>query len=206
MKKTIYIFFLFLFFSYKIQAQQRFKAGIKLGLSTSQVAGDTYSGFHKAGLVGGAFVTARLKENWTSQFEIIYIQKGSRHNFNTDKGDLTFYFLQLDYIEVPILFQFHQKKFSFEFGPGISYLLKEKEYNEVMDLTGYRPFNKEEITLNIGINYIFYKNLCINWRYSNSVTSIRSHASGASTWYNPGQLNNVLAFSLTYTFGNAEEQ
>ena len=205
MKKHIGIYLLiFLFFS-EVQAQQRFKAGLKAGISTSQVAGDTYSGFNKAGLDGGAYVTGKLNEKWTAQFEIIYIQKGSRHNYNPDKGDLTFYFLQLDYIEVPILFQFHQKKFIFELGPGFSYLLKEQEYNETQDLTGYRPFNKNEINLNIGISYALYKNWGINWRYSNSVSSIRGFASGAKVWYNPGERNNVLAFTLTYTFGHAEE-
>lgn len=206
MKKIVFIFFIVFLFSSKIQAQQRFKAGVKLGLSTSQVAGDTYSGFHKAGLAGGGYVTGKLNTNWTAQFEIIYIQKGSKHNYNEEAGDFTYYFLQLDYIEVPLLFQFHQKKFTFELGPGFGFLIKEKEYNHVQDLTGYRPFNKNEITLNIGISYIIYKRLGMNWRYTNSVSSIRSHASGASTWNNPGQRNNVITFSLTYTFGHAAEE
>ncbi|MGQ0829826.1 MAG: porin family protein [Bacteroidota bacterium] len=206
MKKAVWIFFIIFLFSSKIQAQQRFKAGVKIGLSTSQVAGDTYSGFHKAGLAGGAYVTGKINEKWTAQFEILYIQKGSKHNFNQQAGDFTYYFLQLDYIEVPILFHFHQKKFTFELGPGLGFLIKEKEYNHLQDLTGFRPFNKNEITANIGISYILFKNLGMNWRYTNSLTSIRSHASGASTWYNPGQMNNVLTFSLTYTFGHGAEE
>ncbi|MBA3704824.1 MAG: PorT family protein [Bacteroidetes bacterium] len=205
MKKIIYIFFVVFLFCAQAFSQQRFRAGLKTGVSTSQVAGDTYSGFNKAGLDGGGFVTGKINEKWTVQFEIIYIQKGSRHNFNSEIGDYTYYFLQLDYIEVPLLFQFHQKKFTFELGPGYGYLLKEKEYNHVMDLTGYRPFNKNEICLNVGISFVLYKNFGINWRYSNSISSIRSHASGASTWNNPGQRNNVLAFCLTYMFGHAEE-
>jgi hypothetical protein len=151
-------------------------------------------------------VRGKLSEKWSAQLEIMYIQKGSRHNYNPEKGDYAFYFLQLDYIEVPVLFLFHQKKFTFELGPSFGFLLKEEEYNEVQELTGYRPFNKNELNYNIGISYEIYKNWGMNWRYSNSLTPIRSHASGARTWYNPGQKNNVLAFSLTYTFGHAEEQ
>jgi len=206
MKNFIFIFFIAFLFTSKIQAQQRFNAGAKLGISTSQVAGDTYSGFHKAGLAGGAFVKGKLNKKWTARFEIMYIQKGSKHNYNEEAGDFTYYFLQLDYIEVPVLFEFHQKKFTFELGPGFGFLLKEKEYNHVQDLTGARPFNKSEITVNIGISYILYKNLGMNWRYTNSVSSIRSHASGASTWNNTGQRNNVLTFSLTYTFRHATEE
>jgi hypothetical protein len=70
-----------------LNAQQRFNAGIKAGVSTTQVSGDTYSGYNKAGLVGGAFVRGIMNEKWTGQFEIMYIQKGSRHNGNPDKGD-----------------------------------------------------------------------------------------------------------------------
>ena len=194
------------FFAFEIEAQQRFKAGLKAGLSASQVAGDTYAGYDKAGFDGGAFVTGKLNEKWSAQFEIIYIQKGSRHNSNPDKGDMTFYLLQLNYIEVPLLFQYHQKKFTFEFGPSFGYLQKEREYNEYAELTGIRPFYKTETSYNIGISRTLYKNFSINWRFSNSFLAIRKHASGASTWYNPGQRNHVLAFTLTYLFGSGETE
>ncbi len=206
MRKLILIAVIFLFFVTGIKAQQRFKVGLKAGLSTSQVAGDTYSGYHKAGFDGGGFVTGKLSEKWSAQFEIIYIQKGSKQNQNPEKGMFNFYFLQLDYIEVPVLFQFHQKKFTFEAGPGFGYLVKEREYNDYGEITGARPFFKTEASFNLGISYKIYKNLGMNWRYCNSFLAIRKHASGASTWYNPGQINNVLAFTLTYQFGNNESE
>lgn len=206
MKKIIFIAILFLLIGSETKAQQRFKAGLKAGLSTSQVAGDTYSGYHKAGFDGGGFVTGKLSEKWSAQFEIIYIQKGSKHNQNPDKGDFSFYFLQLDYVEVPVVFQYHQQKLTFEAGPGFGYLVKEREYNDYGDITGVSPFFKTEVSFNLGISYIIYKNLGMNWRYCNSFLAIRKHASGASTWYNPGQINNVLAFTLTYQFGNEKSE
>ena len=47
--------------SEKMQAQQ-FHGGIALGLVGSQVAGDTYSGYNKAGISGGGFVNLNLSE------------------------------------------------------------------------------------------------------------------------------------------------
>lgn len=187
-------------------AQKRFIPGLKAGVSTSQVAGDTYSGYNKAGFAGGGSITAQFTEKYAGYFEIIYIQKGSQHNGNQDKGDYSFYFLELDYIEVPLLFQFHQRKFTYEAGPAISFLIREEEYFNFFNLTGANPFNKNEISLNLGLNYSIYKGLGINWRYSYSLTPIRAHASGATRWYNPGQMNNVLTFTLTYKFdrNNAE--
>ncbi len=195
-----FIFILLLSTFIQLKAQQRFKAGIKAGLSTSQVAGDTYSGYNKAGFTGGGFLTATVGEKWTGQFEIIYIQKGSRHNGNPEKGDYTYYFLQLDYMEVPLLLQYRQNKFTYELGTGISFLIKEQEYFNWQNLTGINPFNKNEVDINLGISYTIFNNLGVSWRFSNSITPIRAHASGASRWYNPGQLNNVLAFTLTYRF------
>lgn len=200
MQKSIFIFFLLLFISNGIDAQQRFKTGLKAGLSTSQVDGDTYTGYNKAGFVGGAFVNGQLNEKWTGKFEIIYIQKGSKHNANPEKGEIDYYYLGLNYMEVPVLFQYHQKKFTYEFGPGIAYLFKEKEYFNWQNLTGLNPLNKTEIGINLGISYTVFDNLDINWRYSYSITPIREHSFGARTWYNPGQMNNVLAFTLTYQF------
>ena len=203
MKAKTQIFFLLLttFGLTSLNAQQRFRAGIKAGLSTSQVSGDTYSGYNKAGFAGGGFVTAALKQNWSGQFEIIYIQKGSQHNANPDVGDYNYYFLKLNYIEVPLLLQYHQKNFTYHAGPSISFLIKEEEFFNFMDLTGVRPFNPTEVSVNIGLGYTVFKNVGITARFSTSVTSIRTHASGASRWYNPGQTNSVLAFTLSYKFG-----
>ncbi len=186
--------------SYNSLAQQRFVAGVKAGISTSQVDGDTYAGFDKVGFDGGAFLKGKFNEKWTGQFEIIYIQKGSKHNPNTEIGDYNFYYLGLNYIEVPLLFQYHHKKYIFEFGPGFGYLIKEKELLNEQDLSGARPFLKKEININFGLSYTIIKNLEINCRYSYSLTPVREHSLGAKTWYNPGQMNDVLAFTLTYQF------
>lgn len=206
MKNRIYIFIFLLLISSGISAQQRFKAGVKAGLATTQVDGDTYSGYNKAGFIGGGFVRAELNEKWTAQFEIIYTQKGSKHNANPEKNNFDYYYLGLNYIEVPILFQYHQKKFMYEFGPGFGYLIKEEEFFNFQNLTGLYPFNKREISFNAGISYTLINNLDINWRYSYSLTPVRAHASGASRWYNPGQMNNVIAFTLTYKFGSAKTE
>lgn len=204
--KFIYFSLFVTFISLEVNAQQRFMTGLKAGLSTSQVDGDTYTGYNKVGFDGGAFVNGKLNEKWTGQFEIIYIQKGSKHNPNTEIGDYTFYSLALNYIEVPVLLQYHYKKYTFESGPGFSYLIKEKEYFNGQDITGISPFIKKEINFNIGISYTFLNNLGIDCRYSYSITPIREHSFGAKTWYNPGQMNNVLAFTLTYQFGDAKTE
>jgi hypothetical protein len=197
---------LLLFFVVTGNAQQRFKAGVKAGLSTSQVEGDTYGGFDKAGFDGGIFIRGKINEKWTGQMEMIFIQKGSKHNSDPDNGDFSYYYLGLNYIEVPLLFQYHQKKFTFEVGPYFGYLISNKEYNEYGEVYKPLPFNSKEVGAGLGISYDLLKNLSINWRYSNSLLPIRDFQSGARRWNNPGQRNNVLAFTLNYRFVGKDEK
>jgi hypothetical protein len=199
------VFFVFLLLAFSTQAQRRFVVGIKAGLSTSQVDGDTYGGYDKAGFDGGIFVTGKLNDKWTAQMEMIFIQKGSKHNSNPDEGDLTYYDLRLNYFEVPVLFQFHQKKFTFEVGPSFGYLISNTEYNENGEVYNPVLFNSYDIGGGVGISYDIIKNLSVNWRYSYSLLPIRDYQSGATRWNNPGQRNNVLAFTLNYRFGKDEK-
>lgn len=206
MKKAFSILFVLSFLYFHAEAQSRFKAGLRLGMSTSQVEGDTYGGFDKFGLDGGATLHAKLNEKWGAQFEILFVQKGSKHIGDVAKGDYSFYLMQLNYVEVPLLLQYRQKKITFEFGPGIGYLINSKEYDTGGEVMNAIPFYTTEVSGNLGINYQVYKNFGITWRFTNSLLPIRKYASGASFWFNPGQRNNVLAFTLTYTFGNAEPE
>src|SRR5690554_5506952 len=81
--------------STSIKAQNSFRAGASFGVIASQVAGDGYGGFDKAGLFGGPFVNIYTSENWSWQMEINYAQKGSRKNPNTAEGDHESFIMRL---------------------------------------------------------------------------------------------------------------
>lgn len=203
MKKSTFIALFLILTVGTTQAQSRFRAGLRAGIATSQVHGDTYEGFHKFGFDVGATLNAKINEKWKAQFEILFVQKGSKFIGDANKGDLRFYLMQLNYIEVPILFQYEHKKFVFEIGPGVGYLINSREYDQSGEVINGIPFYSMEVSGSVGISYNIYKNLGINWRFTNSILPIREFASGASTASNPGQRNNVLAFALIYTFGDA---
>ncbi len=206
MKRILFIALSIACSTYQSSAQERFKAGLKVGVSTSQVEGDTYGGFDKAGFDGGASIHVKFNNKWSAQLEMLFVQKGSKHVGDANKGDYSYYLMQLNYIEVPLLIQYTQKKFTFEAGPGFAYLISGKEYDGVGLIVNALPFYKTEMNASIGINYKVYKNFGINWRFTNSLLPIRGFYSGASTWYNPGQRNNVISITATYTFGSAETE
>ena len=199
--KIIPLFIFIVFGNLFLVAQSRFVPGLKLGMSTSQVHGDSASGFHKAGIAGGATLTTHFNKKWTAQFEIIFIQKGSKQVFSSAVSDSWYYyFLSLNYVEVPVLVQYHYKKFTIEAGPAFAYLINEKEWFNEQDLTGVHPFKSTEISGSAGISYLLLKRLGISCRYTNSLISIRDLVGGTGKWDTEGLRNNVLAFTFTYQF------
>ncbi len=46
--------------------------------TATQVDGDTYGGYNKAGFQGGVFVNTRLSDLFSAQLEIKYTGKGAR--------------------------------------------------------------------------------------------------------------------------------
>ena len=210
MKRSLSILLLLLAMTFCSQAQSRFKAGMRFGISTSQVEGDGYKGFHKFGLAAGLTLTAKLNDKWDTQFEMLFIQKGSRHSgfdsTSTGYGAAEYYEINLKYLEVPLLLKYKQKKFTFEAGLGLGYLISAKEYNAYGEFPSITPFKSAEFSCIAGVHYQLYRKLGFTWRYSNSILPIRDYASGASFWFNPGQINVVLAFTATYQFGKFEEE
>jgi len=56
--------------------------GVQAGLVGSQVEGDNYWGYNKAGFYGGVYSNRRLNDRASFQLEFNYIQKGSHQNPN----------------------------------------------------------------------------------------------------------------------------
>ena len=97
--KTKSLLLLLLLFVSITSYSQAFFGGVAAGAVTSQVDGDDNNGFHKVGFTAGAFVGLELSEIFDLQFEIKYIQKGSKSS--TD--DPVSFSIKLDYIEAPLV-------------------------------------------------------------------------------------------------------
>jgi hypothetical protein len=180
---------------------QRFGGGLIAGLSATQVSGDNLGGFDKAGIGAGGFVNLKFSEKFSAQMELMFIQKGSKSNSN----DSIFYRMKLQYVEVPILIGYHYKKFIFDAGPSVGFLVSATEEDFYSVLKDQKPFNPIDLSVNIGITYPLLNRLYLNWRISNSVIPIREHASGATFRLNRGQYNSMLFFSFRYYFEKKEK-
>ncbi len=202
------LFFLLLFISFQGLFAQTFHIGMLAGVNTSQVSGDGYSGFNKAGILVGGYANLALNERTRLQFEINYSQKGSRRNPDTENGDTEFFLLRLDYIEVPIMASWELNKFTFEAGAYLGQLVNEylEDENGIFDVPPeINQFKSIDMGGLVGINFKFTETLIMNWRYNNSLIPVREHDSGEQFRFNSGMFHSYFSFTLRYEFIGSNE-
>ena len=129
MFKLLLIISAFIALPYFSGAQNTFKAGVKAGVIGSQIDGDGYTGWDKAGFTGGGFVRTELNESWGVQFDLLYSQKGSRDPQDPDNGKYDYYLIKVDYIEIPLNIQYTLSKFRAEAGLSFGALINVVEEN-----------------------------------------------------------------------------
>lgn len=206
MKK--HLFFLFILIISAITAHsQAFYGGIALGGVTSQVDGDGNDGFHKAGFTGGVFAGYEINDIFETQFEIKYIQKGSR----SSADDPIQFTTSLDYVELPLVasanlgflsINGHQLDWiSIEAGASVDILAYTNNRNNGANESSNR-WKRFCVNGILGAKFnIINKNLQLGTRI---ITSINSAYSGnylqALRFGQWGAFNDVLELVLYYRF------
>ncbi len=189
--------FLFLIVFPCLLSAQGFKAGLRVGVVGSQVDGDTYEGFNKAGITAGLFVNRKLSDLFSLQLEMNYIQKGSRKPLDDNN---TYYLMRVTYIEVPVLLQWHAGKLIDIFaGPSFGVLLNSHEETHFGEFKG-PDFEKNEIAARIGISYKLSEKWSVDGRYSSSITTIRPSPAAYTPFFEKGQYNRLIEIGLSVIF------
>ena len=205
-----YLFLSFLFiqiFFFSQEKKDAFNLLLNVGLTPSQVHGDAFSGFHKVGFTGGLGVESVFSDKAKMSLSFIFIQKGARKNQNPTKGDLTFYYLNLNYLEVPLMVTYTQsKKYIFDIGVSAGYLINSYEATENGSFGNLYPFKKMEYSVKIGLGYNINSKWFANFRSSNSFITTRPNYTKQAIYFNnilartfnKGYYNNILEFTLGY--------
>lgn len=202
MLKTIAFIFILVSISVMTSAQN-FNAQLLAGVCASQVSGDQLAGFNKAGIMIGAGINTLIAKKVSLGFEIYYIQKGSRKQNDVEKGDLEYYRLRLNYMEVPVFFQYQlSDKFGIIAGPSVGTLVGSEEEDQDGEIIGQPPFIKYEVSACGGFKYLFSDNWGLYLRGSQSLAPVRNHSNRSVYRLNRGQYNSVLMFTLFYQFDN----
>lgn len=212
---TILACFLFTtpgFSQYYDENDRTFFGGLVAGTNFTQVDGDNFAGYHKVGWNAGAIVYAKLMERLAASMELNYAQKGSRAALsqlpklaNDRSTALTDYKIKLNYLEVPVLLNYFDKKRN-NFGAGLSYcqLATSKESyrdgfgNSYEQDAKLYPFRKIDANFILNGSAHVWKGFFINLRFSYSLFSIRNahnYLTGRAEQY-----NNVWTTRIMYLF------
>jgi len=201
--------------------------GLKAGLNVSSISKDGYEDSKsKAGFYGGIFMNAPVSEMFSIQPEVLYSQYGAKVT-RVDAGTVLGQSysskesasLNLDYITVPVMFQFHATPaFYLEAGPEFGFLVsaKAKDYsatvingnetatsNESGDIKdNYSSFN---MGAGLGLGFNFTENFGINARYVAGFTDINKKnddENGNTSLENNDNKNrnNTFQVGLSYKF------
>lgn len=180
---------------------QKFNGGILAGGNVSQVDGDTYAGYHKAGYQAGAFVYLRVTPHSSFQMEMEYFQKGSR------EGDTL---LRIHYLEIPLLYQYtFAKRLQAEVGPAADILLGSLEESAGQPVTNMVPLRSVTLSGILGIACYITTHLKAGFRVNYSLLSIRVPTDPEPPGYRhilfeTGQYNNVLSLTISWDFKKFE--
>jgi len=150
-------------------ASAQFSVGAKAGAQLTNFTGDGADGLDsKIGYYGGVYGRMKFTENIGAQAEILYSAQGAKYDMlgETVKWNA-------DYINVPILFQYHLPVgLYFETGPQVGFLMNAKAKSD--DHTEDLKDGAEKIDFSwaAGAGYQITKEIGVNARYNFGLSKI----------------------------------
>jgi len=185
-----------------VNAQGKFKAGVKGGVNLASIGGDAYySGLSYDSRVGfhiGGFLEIPFGEKISFQPEILYSAQGSGSVgsiFNLDFDDT-----KLNYVNVPLLGKYYIfKGLSAEAGPVVGVLISANG-SDVFDSDGANfdikeGYNTFDIGVAVGATYNFDFGFFAGLRYQKGISNIND-----DRFTNAKSQNNVFQITAGYSF------
>ncbi len=175
--------------------------GLKGGLNISTVSKENgWTDINsKIGYYAGLYMHAPVNSVFSIQPELIYNNMGVKY----DNGN-TSHTLNLDYIAMPIMFQFEPiPRFYLEAGPQLGFLVGNKNKYESSNKTIIEKdkdaYNSFDLSGALGLGFKF-NNMVIGARYLAGFTDIKKN--GSTTWKNSDKQlrNNGFQIGLQYGF------
>ena len=187
--------------------------GIKGGMNVSSLSEDSELSDQgsKIGFNAGVFMNAPIAENFSIQPELIYNNLGSKvYLSEVDVNGTTYrneYARHLDYITVPVMFQYNATpNFYLEAGPEFGLLVSAKDklkstengttQNVSTNDLNTDDFNKFNFGVGLGAGYYFTPNIGLTARYVAGFTDIAKDRADNSD----AVKNNVFQVGLAYKF------
>ena len=166
---------------------QLFRAGFTVGFVASDVDGmdarDNDNDYTHLGFTLGGIVNTDLSSKYVLQMELNYIQKG--HTDLPDSNNNGHYRFSFDYIEIPLLIKRHlhfkketsfMNKFDIEAGASVGQMVRHSIYqNGSLNPIDMSYVNKTDVSVLVGVDYNFTKNVFFCFRFTDSVIPVIKH-------------------------------
>ena len=198
-KKTLFLFF-FLAVTTAVFSQ-RFDGGMLAGFNGTQVEGDTYKGYHKPGILAGAWVQTDLMPAVFGCMELKFSQKGARSKMDPKNPVPEKYIMRLSYLELPVYAGFRSSELiSVIGGASFGYLLSSEEINEdgKFPPEDQKPFNILDLQPFLGFQFDVIEQLKIDLRLAYSVLPVRGKPDNDLWYWRQNQFNNVISLAVYY--------
>ena len=197
--------------SVQLNAQeQRFKAGLTIGLNASQIDGDVSAGYNKLGLVGGLQGVTIINEKAELLIELLYSQRGSQPEIFLNTNFFPFK-IKTDFIEIPVMFTYkdwldeEDDYYKLYFQGGFSYgrlirteIEDETPSSDLVKLGDF--FNKDDFSFLIGASFFTGKHLAFTFRWSRSISLLYKNGSSPDAPNARSMQNHLWSFRTLYVF------
>lgn len=188
-----------LFFTSIIASAQGPKFGLKAGLNIADISSDAGTKFdNKLGLNAGLLAHIHLSPQFALQPEVVYSAQGGKYTFTTPLGGLEEHELGLDYINIPLNFQYmFDNGFRLQTGPQVGFLInvKDKYRDEETEFFTSDDFKNVDFSWTAGFGYLSQTGFGIDARYNFGLSDIND-TGGAKL------KNNVIQIGLFYLLDN----
>jgi hypothetical protein len=189
MKKILLVFVCAVAIATTSEAQVRF--GFKGGANFGNLTGDIEGTKMKLGFNAGAVAKISINEAFSVQPELVYSNQGA----TAEEGDIDIK-LHMNYINIPVMFQYNISGFMLETGPQIGFLAsaKAKAEGESQDIKDM--FKSTDFSWGIGIGYqMSGSGLGLNARYNIGLGKINDSDGDEKV------KNSVIQVGLFYMLG-----
>lgn len=211
-KNNLYSFIIIIFYAISLlpinTKAQQIKGGLAAGFNMAMVDGDELFGYKKYGINAGPMVMIPFGDKLTLNLETIYNQKGSRERarFANDTANGA-YKLVLDYLEVPVYLQFHDKAGA-NAGAGLSWgrlvRFSETEHGKKIEWTKNTfPYARDDWNIFADISFNIAKGWKLNMRYFYSLNSLRERT--FKNGETRKQYNTGFTFRMIYIINKSEK-
>lgn len=195
---------LFSLTAHSLLAQQRFGAGIVVGINASQIQGDDSAGYNRLGVRAGLRGIVKLTDKTEFGLDLLYSMRGSTTELVPNNNSLR-YVIHLDYIEVPVWISYKDwlapdGYYRIQGFAGLSYgrLFNTRVQDVIILEDEQENFAKNDLSIALGVSYHLSRKFSLGVNYTRSVVPLYNNKKYLNNVGLPRYKNRLWGYFLSF--------